>query len=61
MSADFMASLCGVRIRVRVDNLSFKSTRPRDMLLLIKDALFIEDDKLFKACRCVCSSVPQSR
>ena len=40
MSADIMASLCGVR----VNNFS-KSTRPRDMILLLKDTLSIEDDK----------------
>ena len=34
-----------------------KSTRPRDMLLHLKDTLSIEDDKLFKACISVCSSV----
>ena len=42
-SADIMASLCG--IRVRVNNFFSKSTRARDMLLLLKDTLCIEDDK----------------
>ena len=55
-SADIMASLCGVR----VNNFSSKTTRPRDMLLILKDTLSIEDEKLFKACRSVCLSVPQS-
>ena len=41
-SADIMASLCGVCVCV---NISSKSTRPRDMLLLLKDALSIKDDK----------------
>ena len=36
-----------------------QSKRPRDMLLLLKDTLSIEDDHLFKACRSVYSSVPQ--
>ena len=45
--------------------------RPREQLLLLnpetqrhtvslKDTLTIEDEKLFKACRSVCLSVPQS-
>ena len=41
-------------------NLSSKNTRPRDMLLLLKDTLFINNEKLLKACRSVCSPVPQS-
>ena len=44
MSADIMASLCGVRIRLRVNNFS-KTSRPRDMLFFSKDTLSIEDDK----------------
>ena len=36
MSGDIMASLCGVRFRV--NNFS-KSTRPRDMLFLLKDSV----------------------
>ena len=54
----FMSSLCGVgvRIRVRVNNFS-KTTRPRDMLFFLKDTLSIKDEKLFKACKSVCSSV----
>ena len=31
-SADIMSSLCGVGVRVRVNNFSSKTTRPRDML-----------------------------
>ena len=54
-SADIMSSLCGVGVRVRVNNFS-KTTRPRDVLFL-KDTLSIEDEKLFKACKSVCSSV----
>ena len=54
-SAVFMASLCGVR--TLVNNFASKSTRPRDMLLLLKDALSIKGDKLFKACSSVWSSV----
>ena len=55
----FMLSLCGVRIRVRirVNNFSSKTTRPRDMLFFLKDTLSIEDENLFKACKSVCSSV----
>ena len=57
----FMSSLCGVgvrvRIRVRVNNFFSKTTRPRDMLFFLKDTLSIEDEKLFKACKSVCSSV----
>ena len=43
-----------------MNNFSSKSTRPTDMLLLLKDTLSIEDDKLFKACRSVCLSVHQN-
>ena len=49
---DIMSSLCG--IGVRVNNFSSKTTRPRDML---RHTLSIEDEKLFKACKSVCSSV----
>ena len=56
---DIMSSLCGVgvRVRVRVNNFSSKTTRPRDVLFFLKDTLSIEDEKLFKACKSVCSSV----
>ena len=54
-SADIMSSLCGVG--VRVNNFFSKTTRPRDMLVFLKDTLSIEDEKLFKACKSVCSSV----
>ena len=53
-SADIMSSLCGVGVRVRVNNFSSKTTRPRDMLFFLKDTLSIEDEKLFKACSSVC-------
>ena len=53
----FMSSLCGVGVRVRVNNFSSKTTRPRDVLFFLKDTLSIEDEKLFKACKSVCSSV----
>ena len=58
-SSLFMSSLCGVgvRARVRVNNFSSKTTRPRDVLFFLKDTLSIEDEKLFKACKSVCSSV----
>ena len=56
-SADIMSSLCGVVVRVRVNNLFSKTTRPRDMLFFLKDTLSIEDENLFKACKSVCSSV----
>ena len=60
-SADIMSSLCRVgirvRVRVRVNNFSSKTTRPRDVLFFLKDTLSIEDEKLFKACKSVCSSV----
>ena len=52
-----MSSLCGVGVRVRVNNFFSKTTRPRDMLYFLKDTLSIEDEKLFKACKSVCSSV----
>ena len=54
-SADIMSSLCGVgvRVRVRVNNFSSKTTRPRDVLFFLKDTLSIEDEKLFKACKSV--------
>ena len=45
------------RVRVRVNNFFSKTTRPRDMLFFLKDTLSIEDEKLFKACKSVCSSV----
>ena len=51
----FMSSLCGVG--VHVNNFSSKTTRPRDVLFFLKDTLSIEDEKLFKACKSVCSSV----
>ena len=41
----------------RVNIFSSKTTRPRDMLFFLKDTLSIEDEKLFKACKSVCSSV----
>ena len=56
-SADIMSSLCGVGVRIRVNNFFSKTTRPRDMLFFLKDTLSIEDEKLFKACKSVCSSV----
>ena len=56
-SVGIMSSLCGVRVRVRVNNFSSKTTRPRDVLFFLKDTLSIEDEKLFKACKSVCSSV----
>ena len=56
-SADIMSSLCGVGVRVRVNKFSSKTTRPRDVLFFLKDTLSIEDEKLFKACKSVCSSV----
>ena len=60
-SAGIMSSLCGVgvrvHVRVRVNNFSSKTTRPRDVLFFLKDTLSIEDEKLFKACKSVCSSV----
>ena len=56
-SADIMSSLCGMGVRVRVNNFFSKTTRPRDMLFFLKDTLSIEDEKLFKACKSVCSSV----
>ena len=55
MLADIMASLYGRG----VNNFS-KSTRPRDMLFLLKDTSSIDEKKLFKACRSVRLSVPQS-
>ena len=46
-SADIISSLCGVgvHVRVRVNNFSSKTTRPRDVLFFLKDTLFIEDEK----------------
>ena len=58
-SADIMASLCSVHMRVRMNNFS-KTARPRDMLFFLKDTFCIEDEKLFKACKSVCSSVCKS-
>ena len=56
-SADIMSSLCGVGVRVRMNNFFSKTTRPRDMLFFLKDTLSIEDEKVFKACKSVCPSV----
>ena len=39
-----MSSLCGVGVRVRVNNFFSKTTRPRDMLFFLKDTLSIEDE-----------------
>ena len=39
MSADIMASLCDVRLRVSVNNFSSKTTRPRDMLFFTPQPL----------------------
>ena len=44
-SADIMASLCGICVCVCVNIFSSKSKMPRDMLLLLKGTLTIEDDK----------------
>ena len=41
----FMSSLCGVGVRVRVNNIFSKTTKPRDMLFFLKDTLSIEDEK----------------
>ena len=57
LTADIMSSLCGVGVRVRVNNFSSKITRPRDMLFVLKDTLSIENEKLYKACKSVFSSV----
>ena len=35
-SADIMSSLCGVGVRVRVNNFSSKTARPRDVLFFFK-------------------------
>ena len=35
-SADIMSSVCGVGVRVRVNNFFSKTTRPRDMLFFFK-------------------------
>ena len=55
-----LPSLCSVGVRVRVNNFFSETTRPRDRLFVLKDSLSIEDEKLFKAFRSVCSSVLQS-
>ena len=55
----FMPSLCSVPIHVCVNNFS-KSTKLREIMFLLNDTLSIEDEKLFKACKSVCSSDPQS-
>ena len=54
-SADIMASpyvvhvSVHVRICVHVKNFSSRSTRPRNMLFLLKDTLSIDNEKLFNA------------
>ena len=45
MSADSMASFCGVRVCV---NKFSKSTRARDMLFLLKDMLSIENENCLR-------------
>ena len=35
-SADIMSSLCGIGVRVRVNNFSSKTIMPRDMLFILK-------------------------
>ena len=45
-----MASLCGVRIRIHVNNFFSKTTRSRDMLVFLKDTLTVEDDKSSNSC-----------
>ena len=60
MSVDIMVLFCSVYIRICLNNFYFKSSKLRDMLFNLKDSLSIKDKKLFKACRSVCSSVPQS-
>ena len=54
MPSIFMSSLCGVGVRIRVNNFSSKTPRPRDMLFFLKDTLSIGDEKVFKACKYVC-------
>ena len=44
-SISIMASLSSICVRVCVNIFSSKSKMPRDMLLLLKDTLTIEDDK----------------
>ena len=48
-STDIMASLCSIC----VNNFS-KSTRPRDMMCVLKDTLSPEDEKLLKAYKSLC-------
>ena len=38
-TAGIMSSLCGVYVRVHLSDFSSKTTRPRDMQLLLKDSL----------------------
>ena len=64
-SADIMSSLCGVcvrvRVRVRVTIFFSKTTSARDMQFFLNESLPIDDEKLFKACRSVCSFVLQNQ
>ena len=53
MLAALSVSWHGISLHVHM-NISNKTTRPRDVLLFLKDALFIADVKLFKAHRSVC-------
>ena len=48
-----MSSLCGVGVRVRVNNFFSKTTSARDMQFFLNESLPIEDEKLFKAFRSV--------
>ena len=52
-----MSSLSGLGVGIRMIDFSSKTAKCRDMFFFIKDYLSIEDEKLFKACRSVCSSV----
>ena len=51
-----MGVLCCVRMWM--NNFSSQTTRARDIVLLLKDTLSIEDDKLLKECRSVCLQEP---
>ena len=58
---DIIPLLCSIRICVHVNNFSSKSTRPRDMLFLLKDTLFIKDESIVQGmqiCLLVCSQEP---
>ena len=58
MSADIMASPCGVSFIIK--NFSSESTGPRDMLFILKDTLSVEDENFYKTCGSIFRLFPRA-